>query len=92
MSTQYTPGPWVARPQGDANDWCLLTADDKWMAAFRQNGELMVARQEANARLIAAAPELLEALQELLPLWSSGIDEPLVKKARAALAKATEAA
>jgi len=95
MSTQYTPGPWVARPQGDANDWCLLTADDKWMAAFRQNGELMVARQEANARLIAAAPEMLEALRGLLDpatnedgAWYRQAREA----ARAALAKATEAA
>jgi hypothetical protein len=73
----------------------LLTADDKWMAAFRQNGELMVARQEANARLIAAAPEMLEALRGLLDpatnedgAWYRQAREA----ARAALAKATEAA
>lgn len=40
-------------------------------------------------RLFAAAPELLAALQELLPMWASGIDEPWVKRARDAIAKAT---
>jgi hypothetical protein len=43
---------------------------------------------EANARLIAAAPDLLASLKELMPLWSSGIDEPWVQRARAAIAKA----
>lgn len=44
---------------------------------------------EANARLIAAAPDLLAALSELLPLWENGIEEPWIIRARAAIAKAT---
>jgi hypothetical protein len=40
---------------------------------------------EANARLIAAAPDLLEALQAML---SVGQPEGLAEKARAAIAKA----
>lgn len=50
---------------------------------------------EANARLIAAAPELLEAIRDLLVIANSrgtslGLDEggPVLDKARAAIAKA----
>jgi len=46
---------------------------------------------EANARLIAAAPDLLEALKEMLSVWEE--DDPAygamhADKARAAIARA----
>jgi hypothetical protein len=45
----------------------------------------------ANARLIAAAPELLEALKDALcALECCGKDYPAATKARAAIAKATQ--
>lgn len=58
---------------------------------------------KANARLIAAAPELLEALTEMLERYVSLVnsgdagkwnpeDEPQVQQARAAIRKATGAA
>jgi hypothetical protein len=55
---------------------------------------------DANARLIAAAPDLLEALQDLFDadmehvLMGDGKDDQIeaIAKARAAIAKATEAA
>lgn len=43
----------------------------------------------ANARLIAAAPELLEALIECLECEFSVTDKAAITKARAAIAKAT---
>jgi len=44
----------------------------------------------ANARLIAAAPDLLDALQDALcALECCGKDYPAMSKARAAIAKAT---
>lgn len=43
-------------------------------------------QQEANARLIAAAPDLLEALQMLLEFPNTG---PATTTARAAIAKST---
>ena len=51
----------------------------------------------ANARLIAAAPELLEALQSVVTHWTSQFERSGHKapswciQARAAIAKATEA-
>lgn len=50
------------------------------------------AEMEANARLIAAAPELYEALDGLLAVVNVRIDDPRTAQfdaARAALAKAT---
>ena len=52
--------------------------------------------QQANARLIAAAPELLEALKELLSALDHQISDPDrvfrgKTAARAAIAKATQA-
>jgi hypothetical protein len=49
---------------------------------------------EANAQLIAAAPDLLEALTEIVKYWDSfGLSEKMLplrhQKARAAIAKAT---
>lgn len=43
---------------------------------------------QANARLIAAAPDLLAALEGLLHKGSSGIDEPWIDAAREAIKKA----
>ena len=42
--------------------------------------------------LIDEAPAMLAALRNLLPLWSSGIDEPWVRDARAILARIDGAA
>lgn len=51
---QHTPEPWKWHTQGEANEYCMLTHDDRWVIAFRQNGELTDERQKANARRIAA--------------------------------------
>ena len=56
-------------------------------------GKIVVAehiRTEAYARLIAAAPDLLEALQACVFYAISGGDEWVADKAQAALTKATE--
>ena len=43
----------------------------------------------ADARLIAAAPDLLEALQEMIAHWNQGSFHPAVEQACTAIAKAT---
>jgi len=59
---KHTPGVWRFFVLGDANQNCLLTNDVRWVIAFSQNGELNTPEQIANAKLIAAAPDLLDAL------------------------------
>jgi len=77
---------------------------EEWLAEveearLQQRSELHKARMEiiANARLIAAAPELLEALLNLLPLAESAMKEcgqydirAELQEARAAIARATK--
>ena len=56
--SEHTKGPWKAVNNGDTVDnWDIYWSDD---------GECVVDHvyTEADARLIAAAPDLLEALQE----------------------------
>ena len=57
-------------------------AKNEWKGHFYLPDEVV-----ANARLIAAAPELLEALQDILETGFAG--GPQAKRARAAIAKAT---
>jgi hypothetical protein len=93
--------------KGTAGEWSVRFADaitvrddkDNQLAILthvrtRTGGRRECAEVEANARLIAAAPALLEALQELADMaekcdsWESFPSDP-IEKARAAIAKAT---
>ena len=80
MGSKHTPGPWHV-----ANGVQVRSEKDQlarvWMM---RTGE-----GKANARLIAAAPELLEAIEELLSATQHLNPCPAtVEKARAAIAKA----
>ena len=66
METKHTPGPWKLIEQGDANMYGMVTAGNRWIISFQQNGELMSETQLANAKLMSVAPELLETLELLL--------------------------
>lgn len=95
MSTKFTPGPWTVVPcipdsQGRKRDLWSITAARGWVAKTCpvnswSYGFTDAKVREANARLIAAAPELLEQLQlarEYLKergiIWS-GIEAALLK-------------
>ncbi|PVX77204.1 hypothetical protein [Paraburkholderia unamae] len=91
---KFTPGPWsVGGPTGYLNQ---VAIDPSIGCAYGAGEEV-----KANARLIAAAPDLLEALQTTALLLqascmifdpeSRGIALEAVKEARAAIAKATGA-
>ena len=54
---------WVVKEQGDANEYVMITDKNRWIVAFRMNGEFMVAKQRKIVQMFAAAPELLEALK-----------------------------
>jgi len=96
MNTQHTPGPWqtdrnnvhaaqIATIHGCTNsDWVEIWSP----AAFAASEET----QEANARLIAAAPELLEALDRIADMCAAPpnfSDKTIQDIACAAIAKAT---
>ena len=100
-TTKHTPGPWnISSANRYAINACgrgIATAhgvDDVNYSEFFPSTE----EAAANARLIAAAPELLEALmaceRELSAVWSGQgqiNDNRHALNARAAVAKATNA-
>lgn len=62
METKHTPGPWAARKPDDIGG-SRVYADCKGGSLIATPGYMRdESESEANARLIAAAPELLEAL------------------------------
>jgi hypothetical protein len=97
---KHTPGPWKAVPQHTtvAGFW-----EENGINIEGPNGEEIIGTEgifngefdEANAALIAAAPELLEALKEAATVLAR-LDTlrhiepqfPALDKARAAIAKA----
>lgn len=88
MSAQHTPGPWIAGDDEDS-DFFLVGPEEFPGLVTRPVVQL---HDEANARLIAAAPELLEALQ-LIEQWDAeglALCEHHIVRARAAIAKATK--
>ena len=88
--TKHTPGPWKAYCRDMSHENGAEWSEENSLQWEVEGPRVPHGRGEyfqADARLIAAAPDLLESLQELvvgLPQqWVS------VKKARAAIAKAT---
>ena len=85
----HTPGPWNLHTYEGYSEVNHLEINAN--GAFGTICSLSDSNgsSKANASLISAAPEMLEALQNLLPMWESGIDEPWITKAREAIIKAT---
>lgn len=75
-NTTHTPGPW---------DW----QDGRLIGDINGEGVAVLLDMAANARLIAAAPELLAALEKVQD-WLAGCStiETVRKEVRAAIAKA----
>ena len=92
---QYTPGPWTITvyPPDDygAEDLCAyIDGNRKHVAHCMPPDGTSTELRDANARLIAAAPELLEALKLIANAENSALDLAYCKGiARAAIAKAT---
>ena len=101
---KHTPGPWTCKeaphPQTDGVTGYTVQADTEngvaIVAEIYPRPYLVVVR-EANARLIAAAPELLDALERMCDLFAEGVPPAMgpgsqgldtLRKSCAALAKA----
>lgn len=86
-----TPGPWevesnayyfsIESQGGGIGDVCMS-------GHVFDGGDCLGSTSKANASLIAAAPELLEALQEALPWVNNGLARGAHAKAVAAINKA----
>lgn len=62
----HTPGPWEYEFDADG-DHVILTEGGQIIAVTSGNEYMELPTDAANARLMAAAPEMLEALEELWP-------------------------
>lgn len=84
--SNHTPGPWIPKPITNAA-WEIAGPGRK---GYAEGIVCMVTTGEANARLIAAAPELLEALRGCFEHgeYSTPYGKAAWDAARAALAKA----
>ncbi|MGO4718068.1 hypothetical protein AB4071_02925 [Stenotrophomonas sp. 2MCAF14_2] len=60
MSSKHTPGPWAYQEDSDAYTHIVRGPNNRFICQLNQSTSAEI---EANARLIAAAPELLEACQ-----------------------------
>ena len=91
---KHTPGPWLIadasfvyalNDSGYNRFWTNVTGGD-----LRKGESTSKVETEANARLIAAAPDLLDALQSIIEDIDSEFGTDCdYNKARAAIAKAT---
>lgn len=113
-ATSHTPGPWVLKGEvrrvGDTYHYCADIYDGRPSKGYRGTVAMIqtsdhlthgmrVNEGKANASLIAAAPDLLEALDKLLTLTvfelgSNADREPWkrnIERSRAAIAKADPA-
>jgi hypothetical protein len=95
---KHTPGPWLFEPHNgygakdpDGEPWpfgYISTAHPS--PIFELSTPLVFPHEElvANARLIAAAPDLLAACQAVLGEWRDGYGLDCIEQLRAAIAKA----
>jgi len=98
--SKHTPGPWEYRPN-KYDDWGVVRSADglpvaqacvgRWYKDFDAHRVNKTDPGEANARLIAAAPDLLDALEMLISNHDN-CGQPrmlnVIPAARAAIAKA----
>lgn len=73
MSTQHTPGTWVIYKVDDSTLVLVLDDQGKPSKKICRCGGIS---EEANARLIAAAPELLQALEALIEIGKPDLSNP----------------
>ena len=84
--SKHTPGPWDYSPvRGSVALLHIYCADNKGPFHVERSD----AETDANAKLIAASPDLLEALQAVVNYGVMTGDDWIEEKVLAAIAKAT---
>jgi hypothetical protein len=105
---EHTPGPWewsgglsdsyyrLVAPNADYRERNVLEVVEGTVYSEYSSDSAYIDATPANARLIAAAPDLLDALEEfcggLFSYPPGSIGDEVLQKAKAAIAKATGAA
>jgi len=98
MSAKHTPGPWSLEPVKDRSIEHLVPVDGNQMSILTvvevDGVKFAAVYLDEDARLIVAAPDLLDALETLLSLHDARVDTAdawnvSMEEARAAIAKAT---
>ena len=95
--TKFTPGPWRASVSEPPGQYLIHAAFSPWVLTYVVEGNDGKFPMEANAALIAAAPDLYRELAALIPRFKAAVRyagnddetaEASVAMAVAALAKA----
>lgn len=91
MTAQHTPKPWVYIGNGD-----IVARSEKYCGGEKDIASVFLTandEDEANARLIAAAPDLLESAKLLIDSYDicrkDRTPDVIFERLRAAIAKAT---
>lgn len=96
--SKHTPGPWFVNGHEHYTKYVEARIGGGLLQEVAACGPTeKQEQQEANARLIAAAPELLEALQHIEEYWNRDSNEQamtdalwhIIETAQATIAKAT---
>ena len=92
MTTKHTPGPWNFQPCDEYVDCFDVLCEEDYYVATTHDGVRGDKNADANARLIAAAPDLLDELLSVLD-WAVTERAPLrkqeIESIRKVIAKAT---
>lgn len=60
--SKFVEGEWLLAEQGDANEFVILSDNNRWVVSFRQNGEMPVSDQRAIGHLLAASKDMFAAI------------------------------
>lgn len=100
MSAQHTPGPWQVERGPVSRNLCVMSATTWICGQLQSDNETSIDTAEviANARLIAAAPDMLAACKSALEFYDAqpkphqAGEAAILDGLKAALTKATGAA
>jgi hypothetical protein len=94
MKTAHTPGPWIVESVENKGQSTIVDNNDHLVAEVYSDSCNQL-EEDANARLIAAAPDMLNVLKRVKIIWDrEGIgssereSEPLYRDLCTAIAKA----
>ena len=93
METKFTKGKWHVEPHHNSDNCYYISSEKDIVITTAWQGRAFKDEAEYNAKLIAAAPELLDALRTLVNgcLSDSESDKVVsLRKAKEAIKKATE--